>query len=152
MHQIVGLRGLFPDDAFKRRDIAGLTNVAELKARGGAKDVVRALGTPWLTFVPFYSAFRLTTRRRRAWCATGSTAVRFNCVRSRGYGLPHLQPFQPAFCKQPARQCDGLGRTRGSEPTASAVVSLAAAPGGAAAFRSAVVHHKLTASRSSNLA
>ena len=33
VHQIAGLRGLFPDDAFKRRDIAGLPNVMELKAR-----------------------------------------------------------------------------------------------------------------------
>ena len=33
VHQIAGLRGLFPDDAFKRREIAGLPNVMELKAR-----------------------------------------------------------------------------------------------------------------------
>ena len=33
VHQIAGLRGLFPDDAFKRRDIAGLPNVMELKVR-----------------------------------------------------------------------------------------------------------------------
>ena len=35
VHQIAGLRGLFPDEAFKRREIVGLPNVMELKARRG---------------------------------------------------------------------------------------------------------------------
>ena len=68
VHQIAGLRGLFPDDAFKRREIAGLPNVMELKAR-------RALG-PLQQRSPHFGARRRTFRRKRARFATGSTEVR----------------------------------------------------------------------------
>ena len=40
----MGLRGLFPDDAFVRRNVAGLDNMMELKVRGGARPVASCRG------------------------------------------------------------------------------------------------------------
>ena len=68
VHQIAGLRGLFPDDAFNRRELAGLPNVMELKVR----DAALRLATVALISAHTQADFSAETRQVCDWIDRGA--------------------------------------------------------------------------------
>jgi hypothetical protein len=98
VNQIVGLRCLFPEDAFKRRDIAGLPNMMDLSVSGAF--------APRALLCPRSPRARFCARARVCWCAHRNAA---------------LAEAQADYSDESRRVCEWVDR---GAPRPSSLVSL----------------------------